>query len=156
MTPQESMPTAMNDRGKLDAAYRATRYCVELPDGGRALLRIGEPSAEFAAALEISGATCWAIVTAANPASLALSNEENARRHQALRDMCSRSGRSAWPGTNEADGGDWPPEPTLCILDIDLPEALRWASGFQQNAIVAGGADGVPMLVWLSAKKPEA
>ncbi|MBK9446801.1 MAG: DUF3293 domain-containing protein [Betaproteobacteria bacterium] len=156
MMQQMSTRTAMNDRAALDAAYRATCYCVDLPDGARTggrirlRLRIGEPSEAFSAALKAAGVTRWAIVAAVNPGSVALPAEENAARHQALVDTVAVSGRNSWPGVNEADSGNWLTEPTLCILDIGLQDALRLAAGFGQNAIVAGGADGLPVLVWIS------
>lgn len=154
MMQQMSTRTAMNDRAALDAAYRATCYCIDLPGGarigGRVRLRIGEPSEAFSAALKAAGVARWAIVAAVNPGSVALSPEENAARHQALVDTVAVSGRNSWPGINEADHGNWLTEPTLCILDIGLQDALRLAAGFGQNAIVAGGADALPVLVWIS------
>ena len=154
MMQQMSTRTAMNDRAALDAAYRATCYCVDLPGGartgGRIRLRIGESSEAFSAALKAAGVTHWAIVAAVNPGSVAVSPEENAARHQALVDTVTVSGRNSWPGVNEADSGNWLTEPTLCILDIGLQDALRLAAGFGQNAIVAGGADALPVLVWIS------
>lgn len=144
------MPTAMNDRGKLDAVYRATRYCVGLPEGQRVTLRVDQPSVEFAAVLKAAGAAHWAIVAAANPGSRILPDEENVRRHGTLIDTVSAAGRVFWSGTNEADDGDWPVEPSLCILDIELQDACRLAATFGQNAIVAGGAEGLPTLVWVS------
>ena len=152
MMQQMSTRTAMNDRAALDAAYRATCYCVDLPGASRTgvRLRIGEPSEVFAEALKASGVTRWAIIAAVNPGSVALPAEENAARHQALVDTVVVSGRNFWPGINEADHGNWLTEPTLCILDIGLQDALRLAAGFGQNASVAGGADGLPVLVWIS------
>jgi hypothetical protein len=149
MMPQLTTRTAMNDRDVLDSAYRATRYCVDLPDERRAVLRIGEPSGVFAEALKAAGVTRWAIVAAVNPGSVALPPEDNAARHQALVDAVAVSGKNSWPGANEADTDSWPAEPTLCILDIELQEALRLATGFGQYAIVAGGADALPILVWV-------
>lgn len=139
----------MIDAG-LDAAYRATRYCVDLPHGDRVALRVGEVSAGFAQALKSAGAARWAIVVAANPGSTLLSSVENERRHQALLEAVASSGRCAWTGINEAGDGHWPAEPALCILDISLPEALRLAAAFGQNAIIAGDAKGLPLLHWVA------
>lgn len=148
----QQMPTwmAMNEPAALAQVYRATCYCVVLPEGSTITLRIGEPAGALAAALKAVGARRWAIVAAVNPGSARLSPEENASRHRLLIDTVAASGRQFWPGVNLADAGDWPDEPTVCILDIGLPEALRLAATFDQNAIVAGDENASPELVWVS------
>ena len=145
------MPTVTSDRAALDAAYRATRYCVDLPDGRRVALSIDQPSPVFAAALQTSGIRRWAIVAAANPGSQLLPDRENADRQRRLVDAVSAAGRAFWVGVNEAEADDWPVEPTLCVLDLELPDARRLGAAFGQNAIVVGGADGLPMLVWVES-----
>ncbi|MFA7292712.1 MAG: DUF3293 domain-containing protein [Rhodocyclaceae bacterium] len=133
----------------LEAAYRATDYCVDVPGEGRVVLRIGVPSAPFDSALKAAGWQSWAILAAVNPWSQPCTEAENAARHQALLAAVAISGWSTWPGVNLAADGNWPPEPALCLLDIPLSEALRLAEGFQQNAFVAPDGHGLPSLVWV-------
>ncbi len=132
----------------LEAAYRATAYCVDLPAGG-VCLRIGEASPALVAALAACGVGDWAIVCAANPGAQALSEAENARRFGELYDCLTAAGYDGWLGVNLADAGDWPPEPSVCVPGLARDEALRLAARFGQNAIVAGDARGVPALVWV-------
>ena len=55
-------------------AYLATDYCVDLPDGERLVLHIGERCAGFEQALLAVGQRDWCIISAANPKSAGFSN----------------------------------------------------------------------------------
>ena len=50
---------------------------------------------------------------------------------------------------NVADAGDWPVEESCFVPGIELEDALALAEDYGQNAIVCGGADGVPRLAWV-------
>lgn len=134
---------------ELEAAYRATAYCVDLPGGG-VCLRIGVPSPTLAAALAAYGADEWAILCAANPGARRLPEAENARRFGELHALLAEAGRDGWLGVNLADDEDWPPEASVCVPGLARGEALKLAARFGQNAIVAGDARGVPTLVWVA------
>lgn len=136
----------------LEAAYRATAYCVDLP-AGRTVLRIGQISRPLAAAVATLGSSEWAILCAANPGSCRLDAGENARRFAVLCERLREAGYVFWPGVNLADAGDWPAEASVCVPGLACGDALRLAGVFGQNAIVAGRADGVPELIWLEAPR---
>jgi hypothetical protein len=134
---------------ELEAAYRTTRYRVDVPASGRIELHIGEFSPDFSAALKQAGVQYWAIVVAANPHSVSLPVAENERRHWQLCEAVRAAGWPFWPGLNLAPAGsDWPAEPSLCLLDIDREAALRLADSFEQNAVILPDEQGRPMLVW--------
>jgi hypothetical protein len=133
----------------LEAAYRSTDYCVDVPGDGRIVLRIGVLSPSFDAALKVVGLREWAIITAVNPRSQPGADAENASRHQALLKAVAAAGWLAWPGVNLATDGNWPPEPTLCLLGISRSEAVHLAWNLQQNALVLPDAQGLPALVWV-------
>lgn len=137
---------------QLEGAYRRTHYCVDVPGGGRVVLRIGEASAEFDVILRGEGVGRWVIVAAVNPRSVVLSDEENALRHRDLVAILVSRNLRFWPATNEAPEGGWPPEPSVCILDISTCEALQLAAEFGQVAIVFSGNSGVPVLEWVPSK----
>ncbi|MBI2305710.1 MAG: DUF3293 domain-containing protein [Rhodocyclales bacterium] len=132
---------------ELEAAYRATAYCVDLPSGGVSL-RLGEASPRLVVALAAHKAGEWAILCAANPGSEQRSAADNAQRFSQLYDLLADAGYECWLGVNLADGGDWPPEASVCVPGLPRGEALKLALRFGQNAIVAGDARGVPELVW--------
>ena len=47
-----------------------------------------------------------------------------------------------------ADDDSWPDEESCFVPGISVAEAQVLARRYGQNAIVCGGADGVPELVW--------
>jgi len=133
---------------ELEAAYRATAYCIDLPGGGISL-RIGEASPRLIAALAACHAGEWAILCAANPGLQRLSESENAQRFRRLYEALAGAGYECWLGVNLADADNWPPEPSICVPGLARGEALRVAERFGQNAIIAGDAWGIPDLVWV-------
>lgn len=132
----------------LAAAYQVTDYCVDVPDGGRLVLRIGERCVSFEAALKTVGERDWCIVSAANPLSMVLSDAENSVRLEQLGAAVLQGGWRCWRGVNLARRGVWLPEATLCVLGISRFDGLCLAEEFGQNALVGPDVQGVPALVW--------
>ncbi len=134
---------------ELETAYRATTYRVCLPDG-HCDLRPGVPSETLRCWLEAVGATCFAILTAYNPASLPLDENENSSRQSQLEYELLDSGYETYVGENVADNAAWPVEESCFVPGITLAEVMTLGEKYGQNAVVCGGADGVPELVWLA------
>jgi Protein of unknown function (DUF3293) len=139
------MPT----RSDLDAAYRATTYRVFLP-GGCCDLRVGALSETLRCWLETAGASQFAILTAQNPGSQPLDEEENRLRQAQLECDLLEAGYEPFVGENVADLGDWPGEESCFVAGITLDEALALAAKYGQNALICGIADGLPQLVWVT------
>lgn len=137
------MPT----KSELEAAYRATAYRVFLP-GGALDLRIDQASPELAAWLADDELDCWAILTAWNPGSQRLSDQDNVARQSDLEVRLLELGFEPFAGENLADAEDWPAEDSCFVGDMSPENALAVAAEFGQAAIVGGGADGVPKLLW--------
>jgi len=138
----------MATTSELDAAYRATSYCVT-PPGARFALRIGCPDAAFDAWLGEQDVECYALITADNPASQALPEAVNAGRRQAL---LAAVGGHGWPHVatrSLAADGAWPSENGLCILGIERAAAAALGREFGQNAVVVGRRGAAPELLWL-------
>ncbi len=134
---------------ELETAYRATMYRVYLPDG-RCDLRPGVASETLRCWLEATGATCFAVLTACNPASLPLDGNENASRQSQLECELLDSGFETYVGENVADDAAWPVEESCFVPGIAVAEAMTLGGKYGQNAVLCGGADGVPELVWLA------
>ena len=139
----------MAKTSELEAAYRATTYRVYLP-GGQCDLRPGVASEALRCWLETAGAACFAVLTASNPASVPLDNEENSRRQSQLECELLESGYETYAGENVADDAAWPAEESCFVPGITRAEAMTLGGKHGQNAVVCGGADGVPELVWLA------
>ncbi len=128
-------------------AYRGTEYRVSV-DGGL-VLRIGEASPPLVALHGHYGATSSAFVTACNPFSAALSDEENRTRQAGLEQDLRTRGLRFLPGIGQHPSNGWPGEPSFLVLGIDLPAAKALGVRLEQNAIVWVGVGGVPELVLL-------
>jgi Protein of unknown function (DUF3293) len=131
-----------NSHEQLEAAYRATDYRVEDIPGGPLVIRIDEPCDQLPAAE-------WAFVTACNPRSVCLSDEENAHRTAELEAAVRERGWIHYRGHGVGRDGRWAPEPSLLIVGIAEADAGELARRFGQNAIVAGRAGEAARLVWV-------
>ena len=131
------------DRDNLEAAYLVTDYRVEDFPSGPFTIRIGEPIAALAG-LE------WAFVTACNPRSVLISDEENTRRMAEFETAVRELGWRFYHGQGVGRDRRWPPEPSLLIVHIKESEAVHLARRFGQNAIVAGRSGEPARLVWVN------
>lgn len=133
----------------LDSAYRATTYRVFLP-GGAIDLRIGEASPVLAGWLAGAGAAGFAIVTAYNPGSVPA--DDNAERQAQLECELLEGNYEPYAGENLPDG-EGPVEESCFVPDLALEDACALAADYGQNAVVCGGADGLPRLVWIEERE---
>lgn len=127
----------------LAAVYGATTYRVLLP-GGAVDLRV-----EALAPGEL-GLFPWMVITACNPGSIKLSEEENQRLQQALAARLSALGLPFVAAENLADAGDWPVEPGFWVSSPLLDQQLALALGreFGQVAVLWGQAGEGSQLLW--------
>jgi hypothetical protein len=114
-------------------AYRRTTYRVYQPPIN---IRIGQPCPELDALLEQHGVDSWAYITAWNPYSQEMTDEENAQRHKELQAMTSAY--QTFEGEGVGEDPAWTPERSLLILGVPVEEAIRIGKYFEQNAIVLG------------------
>jgi hypothetical protein len=135
------------DRAALDAAYRATSFTVDGPDG-RFAVRVGRPSAEVDQLLEAAKAATWAYVTAYNPGSERAPDAVNAARQRELESVIAECEYPSYRGEGVGDDRAWPPESSLLVLGIGEAEAVRLAERFGQAAIVFGERGEAARLVW--------
>jgi len=116
-------------------AYRKTAFSAETPKG-RLSLRVGQRCPELDDLLTDHGVSTWAYVTAANPGSMRLRDEENAGRQRELDGVVASLGVTSYSGEGVADDGRWPPEPSLLILGIGRSDAVRLARQYSQLALI--------------------
>ncbi|MEF8699770.1 MAG: DUF3293 domain-containing protein [Candidatus Accumulibacter sp. UW26] len=142
-------------RATLAAAFQATTYRVETPEGIFSL-RIGTLDPVFdafllrhaVAAAPPAGAVGWAIVTAHNPGGL-LGEDENRLRQKRLRQRILTAGWHFLPACNVADVVGWPLEPSFLLLPADEEQSRALAAEFGQLAVVFGRTGSAPQLLWL-------
>lgn len=131
----ESLPMGVID------AYLNTRYLVK--DMGIEI-RIGYPEKSLDRLLKETETKAWAYITAWNPGSELLTEEENEKRHQEL--IKALQEYQCYEGQGVGIDTDWPPEKSLLVLGIEENKAIELGKAFCQNAIVTGTLDTLPRL----------
>lgn len=139
----------MATQGELEAAYRQSRYVVEVPRGS-VLLRVGQASPELDLLLESYGATVAALITAANPRSRRLPAAENASRHEQLLARLP-AGHRVVPTVAQDPRGRWPDEHGILVFGLAPGEAIDLARAFGQYAILWCRAGEPVQLLWTRA-----
>jgi hypothetical protein len=132
----------------LEIAYKATTYRVFLP-GGICELRIGQPCETLRCWLEASSSKEFALITAHNPGGLSADEASNAERQSQLECDLLEGNYEPYAAQHEADAGGWPIEESCFVPDILVEDACALAADYGQNAVICGGADGIPHLIWI-------
>lgn len=144
MTPEQIRRT-------WEAAYRATEYRVELPQGEMVLrVAVHEPEQDRRLREEAGVRTGWAIVTPCNPQSRALPPAANAALLQQLEQLARDLGLRTAASRNRDPRGAWPDEPGLLLCDPPPGLAEELGRRFRQHAILAARLGEAPRLVWLN------
>jgi hypothetical protein len=128
------------------AVYRRTSFCADTTQG-RIVIRVGEPGPELDALLREAGCARWAYITAFNPGSVRLNDDENYTRQRELEDAVRRLGHPIFSGEGIGDDGAWPPERSILVLGIGRQAAVELGHRFGQRAIVCGELSGAADLV---------
>jgi hypothetical protein len=140
----------------LIAAYRAAEYVVLPPSGIEPIvLRIGQATPELARLANVleadrtssDGPITWAFLTACNPSSTLLPDDENHRRLDRLRAELVALGLSVCDGVGRDVQGLWTAEPGLVVLHLDPSRACAVGRRWEQHAIVAGVVGGTARLI---------
>ncbi len=126
----------MNPRAFADA-YTTAVYKA----GGLAFT----PSAEGTGDVLFSG-RAFAVVTAHNPRSEKLSDEENERRHEKLEKVLRERNAVFGLSVGESPDGAWREEGVI-VYDVALEEALELGRQFEQHAVLYGQGNHVA-LAW--------
>jgi len=138
----------MAKTSELEAAYTATTYRVYLP-GGICELRIGQPCETLRCWLETAECKEFALITAHNPGSQPVDEAINAERQSQLECELLEGNYEPYMAQHEADAEGWPSEESCFVPDISREDACALAADFGQNAVICGGADAIPHLVWI-------
>lgn len=127
-------------RAYLNAKYEV---CTE----PQITMRVNEFNANLLNLMMENNCNTAAFITAYNPFSNSLTQEENERRHENLLSIILEKNikHFAGFGTDEADV--WPQEQSLLLLNIGKPYSTELAKKFGQNAIVWIEDDAIPQLL---------
>ena len=139
----------MNDSTNLPPeliqAYRETHYRVEGVEPFT--LKVDQVSSEVLRALAKRGLKSCAFVTAWNPYSIALKEEENTILERKLNLHLNAQGLNHTPGEGVHPSNGWPGERSSLVWGVSETNAREIAEEFQQNAFIRVGEDGIPELI---------
>ena len=122
--------------------YLDTDYIVS--DDPPLLMKIGEQSDDLRVLLGSMGVESAALITAWNPRSEQLTDDENDDRQGMLLTDIEKIRLNYLVGYGQLD--DWQ-EYSYLVLGIDQDQATAMATRFEQNAYVWIGPAGIPELI---------
>lgn len=115
-------------------AYRAARYEVDVR-GKVLVVTVDQPlPAALEAYLLANDIAAAAFLSAANPRSMVLPEQQNSHRHAALLTALSKLGVRCLDANGCDASAQWPNEPSVLALGIEREQAMRLAEQFEQNA----------------------
>ena len=113
-------------------------------------LRVDQISESLKELYDAYGVVTAAYITASNPGSSQLSDDENTRRNRQLLHEIEMLNASYIPSIGNDPENSWPGEPSYLVLDIDRQSAILLGKKYRQNAILWCGRDAVPRLLLLN------
>lgn len=128
-------------------AYLETNYVVR--GESSLILRVGQACPELAAIHRSHRVDCSAFLTAFNPFSQPLDEQENDRRHELLVQELKLRSLSVFEGYGSHPDNGWPPEASVLVPGLSLEASKSLGARLEQNAIVWSGGDAVPQLILL-------
>jgi hypothetical protein len=91
------------------------------------------------------GGRAFALVTAYNPRSVTLHDEENRQRNAALEEELQARGLEYGPSSGASLDGSWQ-EPGFVVFDVTPDEARALGRRYEQHAVVWGEGERVALL----------
>ncbi len=128
-------------------AYQATDFQVKAEQPFT--LNIGLPSQPLEALYKSSRVNSATFITAFNPFSQPLSEDENRLRNAKLIDEIKQRSLKFIAGIGQDPERKWPGEDSILVLGLGLEAAKALGKHYEQNAIVWCDADAVPQLILL-------
>lgn len=126
-------------------AYKNTKYKVFEPT---ITIEIGKFNKDLNNLILNHNSNEWAFITAYNPYSKVLTNDENKIRHYELKELTENY--VTFEGHGVGEDPTWEPELSLFIIGISKVEASKIGKKFEQNAIVYGELNNSPELIILN------
>lgn len=118
----------------LIAAYLATDYVVAASPPF--VLRVGRHSAELDRLMHLQGVDCAAFVTAWNPGSVRVPEDQNLATQERLERELRAAGYTLIPGEGRDPAGHWPGEPSVLVLGLSRSRAVDIGRVYRQHAVV--------------------
>ncbi|MFM1911964.1 MAG: hypothetical protein RJB18_1355 [Pseudomonadota bacterium] len=131
----------------LISAYEVTNFHVKRDPAF--ILNVNKVSEDLKALYKQSRVDSAVFITAWNPYSKSLSNEENQLRNNDLENELNLRSLKFINGFGQDPLGQWAGEESFLVLGISLEASKKLGVQFEQNAIVWSDKDAMPQLVLL-------
>jgi hypothetical protein len=128
-------------------SYKSADYHVDASPSF--ILKIGIHSAELDSIYKTSHKYTAAFITAFNPYSQELSNQENINRNHKLEELIQSLHLDYIHGEGKCGNEDWDGEESFLVIGITKEQASEIGEEFEQNAIVWCDKDAIPQLLLL-------
>ena len=139
----------MDERRALAAAYRRTRYLVELPPARTARILLDGPNTWMIDWLHDAAATPWTYLTAWNPLGRPDAPDTNRARNTRLVAQLHEAGYRCYPGRGQPPPGEaWEAEESYWILGMSETAGADWAVRYGQLAYLTGSGISSAALRW--------
>lgn len=136
-------------------AYRETDYwCAGFQTLAPFSLRVDTHQPALQSLYQLFRVDCAAFITACNPLSQAVTDEENRLRQERLRMELASSGYATLPAEGRPLKPGWHPEASWLVPGLSLQSARQLGQRYQQHAIVWAGADCIAQLQVLTGYNP--
>ncbi len=138
----------MSEKNKstLWRAYEQTQFYVR-ESTPELCIRIGSHHEQLDEILLEHRCDVWSYITASNPASELLSDDENRSRNRELAAHLKSQNLVFYRGEGVGSDSTWPAETSFLILGINRDAAMQLGRQFGQNAIVYGSLGHAAELV---------
>ena len=136
----------------LIAAFRRTNYCVHTDP--RMTLHIGKSSPQLLDLHRSHKVNSSVFITACNPLSQLMSEDENAKRMGQLCNELTQRSLTFFEGVGQNPSMEWPGEPSYLVLDMSMQAAMALGRKYEQHAIVFSEFDALPQLILLTGSAP--
>ena len=110
-------------------------------------IRIGSHHERLDRMLHEHQCDAWSYITASNPASELLSDDENRSRNRELEALLKSQDLVFYRGEGVGSDSTWPAEASFLILAISREAAVHVGRQFGQNAIICGSPGHAAELV---------
>lgn len=131
----------------LISAYKATNFHVKAEPAFT--LNIGKVSNELIALFKQNNISNTSFITAWNPYSNSLSDDENHARNKELKNELNIRSLKFIDGFGQDPLGQWAGEDSFLVLGISLEASKKLGLQFKQNAIVWSDKNAIPQLILL-------
>ena len=132
---------------ELISAYEVTNFHVKANPAFT--LNVGQLSNALLRLFKENEVSSAAFITAFNPYSQSLSDEENRKKNDQLKANLISLKLIFINGFGQDPAGQWAGEASFLVLGIGLEAAKKLGNQFEQNAIVWSDSDAIPQLILL-------